>query len=56
MATDLGEGKLWIQPSYGPREGWISTSYFCPRHTTWVAPLRPNQVTGPVIISEKNCH
>ena len=32
MATSQGEGKLWIQTSCRPREGWALSGYLCPRH------------------------
>ena len=43
MATGLGEGKLWIQTSYRPGEGWVLPDYSCLRCTIWLA---PSQRTG----------
>ena len=44
MTNGLGKEKLWIQTSGRSGEGWASLGYWCPRHTTWVAPWQQNRL------------
>ena len=48
MVTNLGKGKLWIQTSCRPGEGWAQPGYFYPRHATWIVPPSLNCFTGPM--------
>ena len=45
-AISLGEGKLWLQISCRPGEGWATPDYSCPRYVARVE--QPNQFMGPV--------
>ena len=49
--TDLREGKLWIQTSYRPREGWAPLGYSCLSSAWWVTPHTQDQDVRPVRIS-----
>ena len=39
MATYLGDGKLWIQTSGRPGEGWALQNYLYPTHYNSCEPL-----------------
>ena len=42
MAACVGNGKLWIQTSCRPGEGWALLGYSSPTHTTDVATYDQN--------------